>query len=373
MNTVKVLLRKRVVRAGAFEDTALALTNAHSAGAEARGRPIVLQSLDEVAQVTPTISFSGRQLWNSTKLLRENGNVRRSHGACVVGGASAIRRVWRDYKIRPNVVYVPDTEPTVASWCLEDELPTCIVRCSPVEINRGLLSAELADGHAAEFPIPASPSVETFLGEGKPSRLASMLVLVGLRIPSNVGTLIRAAVEMGFESVLLINCLDPFGEKALRASEGTVFSPQFKIFEPGSDPVSALNSIAVEHNLLPLLALPSQKAETAFEVAKNLHKINAMRRSQEAEGDAAASHNHIGPLLILGSEAKGLRDLAGEWSVPRKFVSVPLPNSTVESLNVSVAGSILIHAFRPAAEKHFVELEESARPRTLGDGPLLLR
>ncbi|CCD13409.1 unnamed protein product [Trypanosoma congolense IL3000] len=306
-------------------------------------------------QMTPSTSFSGRQLWNSTKLIRENRNVRRSHGACVVGSAAAVKRAWREYKIRPNVVYVPDTEPTVASWCLEEDLPTCVVRCSPAEINRRLLSAELCDGYAAEFPTPTAPLLEMFLGEGKPTRLASMLVLVGLRIPSNVGVLIRGAVDMGFESVLLIDCVDLFSEKVLRASGGTAFSPRIKVFEASGDAVSLLSNVATEHHLLPLLAVPSQMAEPAFEVAKRFHASNAMRRAQSNSREAPL---HVGPLLVLGSEAQGLSALTGGWTIPHQYVSVPLPNSTIDSVNVGVAGSVLMHGFRPAAEKKFVELGE---------------
>ncbi|KEG10865.1 hypothetical protein DQ04_03211090 [Trypanosoma grayi] len=321
------------------------------------GRPIVLQSLDEAAQLTPSLSVSGRQLWNSTKLIRGNRHIRHSHGACVIGGAGAIRRVWRDYKIQPNVVYVPDTEPTIPDWCVEDELPTCIVRCPPVDINRQLLSAEMGDGYAAEFPTPPSPTLEAFLGEKKPVRLASMLALVGLRIPSNVGVLLRAAVDMGFDSVLLCDCVDLFNEKVLRASGGAVFSPKIKLFETqGNASISVLSSIALEHRLLPLLAVPSQEAEPAFAVARRLHESNAARRGQEEGGDGAETRPCYGPLLVLGSESQGLRSLSGDWPVPHKVVSIPLPNPAIDSINVSVAGSVLLHAFRPRAEEHFAEV-----------------
>ncbi|EAN97484.1 hypothetical protein, conserved [Trypanosoma cruzi] len=358
MRLGRILQGYRKVHPKNLREAPLALAEVHR-GNEGKGiGPIVLENLDAAVQMTPNFSVTGRQLWNSTKLLRESRHMRRSFGACVFGGASAIQHVWRDYRIQPHVVYVPNTEPTVPAWCLEDELPTCVVCCSPVDINKSLLSAERGDGYAAEFPTPKTHSLETFLGAHKPSRLGSVLVLVGLRIPSNVGVLIRAAVDMGFESVLLDDCVDIFHEKVLRASGGRVFSPNIKIFETHGASIPLLSSIALENQLLPLLALPSREAEPAFQVARRLHESNAARR-RNRDPDAGSTDDHLGPMLVLGSESKGLRGLEGEWTVPYRAVSIPLPNSFIDSINVSVAGSVLLHAFRPAAEKYIAKTTEA--------------
>ncbi|ORC88807.1 uncharacterized protein TM35_000152380 [Trypanosoma theileri] len=358
MFLARVLRRCRSVHPNSLREAPLALQEMYRGKKSEKGEPIVLQTLDESAQISPNISLTGRQMWNSTKLIRENRNFRQTHSACVVGGSDAIKCIWRKYKIVPNVVYVPDTEPSVPAWCLEEDLPTCIVRCSPVEINRKLLSAERADGYAAEFSIPPFPILENYLGEKKFTRLSSMLVLIGLRIPSNVGLLIKAAVDMGFESILLNDCVDLYNEKVLRASGGAVFSPKIKLFETHSVSISVLSDIAMDHKLLPLLAVPSQNAESAFTVAKRLHSLNEAKKNHE-EGEEIK--DHCGPMLILGSESQGLRSLAGEWSIPHQFVSVPLPNPSVGSINVGVAGSVLLHAFRPAAEAHFAQLAQKDR------------
>ncbi|RNF11147.1 putative RNA methyltransferase [Trypanosoma conorhini] len=373
MRLAGVLRGYRTVHPKSLREAPLALAQLHR-GAERKGTgPILLEDLDGVARMTPEFAVSGRQLWNSTKLLRENRHLRRSSQACVVGGADAIRRAWREYKIQPHVVYVPNTEPAVPAWCLQEELPSCVVCCSPVDVNKSLLSAERGDGYAAEFPIPTSPSLEAFVGPQKLTRLASALVLVGLRIPSNVGVLIRAAVDMGFESVILDDCVDLFHEKVLRASGGAVFAPTLKVFETRGASASLLSRIALEHQLLPLLAVPSQTAEPAFNVAKRLHESNAARR-QKCDAGAGATNAHLGPMLILGSESKGLESLAGEWTVPHRVVSLPLPNSSITSINVGVAGSVLLHAFRPAAEKHYASLSEIAlqEPASAAAGQLRL-
>ncbi|KAK7199007.1 SpoU rRNA Methylase family [Novymonas esmeraldas] len=371
-------------------------------------RPIVLESVQDTVSVSPTHEVHGRLLWSGTKVLSTSKHVRAAHAACVVGGASAIRRLWRVYGIRPSVVYVPDTESAVPEWCLRDDLPTVVVRCSPVAVRRQLLSAEYSDGYAAEFPLPvnsvsdaaalmappatapadaaassppASPGgSERSATAAQPSRplhepfgyhaVKAMLVLVGLRIPSNVGALLRAAAEMGYDAAVLVNCVDPTGEKVLRASDGAALSPALRLYETtltGQSCVSLLSSIAAQHHLLPLLAVPSQEVAPAFEVAKRLHVFNAARQATAAAapvtggaegGLRAVPPPPLGAMVVLGSEAQGLRDLDGRWAVPYQLVTLPLPNPMVDSFNVGVAGSVLMHLFRPGAASHFTRLVE---------------
>lgn len=370
--------------------------------------PVVLDSVEDSVVVAATEQVvDGRRLWTGTKVLRANKHVRRSSAACVVGGASAIQRVWRRYKVRPNVVYVPNTEAAVPAWCLEAALPTVLVRSSPVAVRQQLLSAEYSDGYAAEFPLPPQcvsdatallapppsgprtpdPSAPPPPADPAPARplhdplgyhaVKAMLVLVGLRIPSNVGALLRAAVDMGYDAAVLVNCADPMQEKVLRASDGTALSPALRLYETEASEqacVSLLSSIAAQHHLLPLLAVPSQEVEPAFEVAKRFHVYNAAHQAREdgaatTRGDGGGGAGttgslrappppQLGAMVVLGSEAQGLRDLHGRWAVPYQFVTLPLPNPMVDSYNVSVAGSVLLDLFRPGAAAHFTRLVE---------------
>ncbi|CBZ27497.1 conserved hypothetical protein [Leishmania mexicana MHOM/GT/2001/U1103] len=378
----------------------------------ALSKPVVLEDVQDTYAVTPTQEVRGQQLWAATKVLRANKHIRKANATCVVGGASAIRRIWRTYNIRPNVVYVPNTDSRVPAWCLEEELPTVIVRCSPVAVRRHLLSAEYSDGYAAEFPLPVNcvtdatallaPPPEPAQSEtavpstsdasssqsaklsatGPPAArplhdpfghhaVRAMLVLVGLRIPSNVGALLRAAADMGYDAAVLVNCADPTQEKVLRASDGTALSPTLRIYETETTEqacVSLLSSIAAQHRLMPFLAVPSQEVEPAFEVAKRFHVYNAKNKeaaTSQVSGGGAAGHSdalctpppkQLGAMVILGSEAQGLRDLNGRWGVPYQLVTLPLPNPMVDSFNVSVAGSVLMHLFRPSAASHFTRL-----------------
>lgn len=427
-------------------------------------RRVIIQQLNDPIPTSSTstttstadsspLPLTGRQLWGATRLARENKHVRRSQQVCVVGGKESIQRIWNEYHIRPHVVYVSNirgieeeeeeeverekeeeesreegshvshnwnTSSDVPSWCLSNhDLPTYIVRCPPVDIQRHLLSASLSTPYAAEFPwhpsqlLPLSYALKTQVEKeatGKdtsqemsssassphhsPSSCAmekgeknipSMLVLVGLRIPSNVGMLIHAAEVMGFSSVALIHCVDPFQEKVLRASYGSVLSPHLQLYEyedqgsgvgganPPSSLVSTLCTIAAQHQLMPFLAVPSQEEEPAFEVAKRFHSFNATARAQKEEIDGevssgsasrvSSSPTPVGPMLVLGGESRGLEVLAdAPWTVPYQTLTLPIPNATVDSFNVGVAGSILMDLFRPSAEKHFKQVQQITGP-----------
>ncbi|MEI6531648.1 MAG: TrmH family RNA methyltransferase, partial [Chlamydiota bacterium] len=51
-----------------------------------------------------------------------------------------------------------------------------------------------------------------------------LLVLDNVQDPGNVGALIRAALALGWEAVILVgNCADPYGSKAISASKGAIF------------------------------------------------------------------------------------------------------------------------------------------------------
>lgn len=373
-----VLFRARSIHPKAFTAAAEARSSELRASLAAAHKhlkqAVVLEDLEAAVPVSGTSVVTARDLWHASCVARKSKHTRRSQGACVVGGAKAIRRVWREYRIRPHVVYVPNTEKVLPGWCTDDDegLPTYLVRSSPVEIKRQLLSAEHSDGYAAEFPWGPSlvaPASTLLAVDGARPRTAesgredergvsravgSMVVLIGLRIPSNAGLLIRAAVDLGYESVLLVDCVDPFHEKVVRASEGTVFSPHLRVYEAhseeggGGDLVGLLSGIAARHRLLPLLAVPSQEADQAFDVAKRFHLHNATARAGEGV---------FGAMLVLGSESEGLRSLGGsEWRVPHQVVTLPLPNPEIDSLNVTVAGSVLLNLFRRGAEPHFSQL-----------------
>lgn len=280
--------------------------------------------------------------------------------------------------------------------------PTFIVRAPAADIRRVLLSASHSDGYAAEFPhsgvltlsdlATTEPSLSSSPGGavGATTAVHSVLVLVGVRIPSNVGTLLRAAVDLCFHHVVCVNCVDVLHEKVIRASGGAVLDSRLRVYEhrlapslntEASSVVPLLTAVAQRHALHPILAVPSQSVPSASTVAARLGfgpaaaaarvRVEENRECAveggEGGGGAAAPLCPHGVMLVLGAESGGLSVLAGggNWAGVRYSVaSLPLPNPFTDSYNVAVAGSTLMHLFRRA-------VRPAARPRVPAPAPVL--
>ncbi len=138
------------------------------------------------------------------------------------------------------------------------------------------------------------------------------LFLEGLQDPGNVGTLLRLAEWFGIRAVWLSpDSIDPFHPKVVRASTGSLF----RLALARTKDWQAL-----------LRAFPGQIA-----VAK-LHG---------APPDQISWQTIAG--LYLGSEGQGIRH-APPYAIP---VHIPrAPSARAESLNVAMAGAILLYCWR---------------------------
>jgi len=129
--------------------------------------------------------------------------------------------------------------------------------------------------------------------------------------PGNVGTLIRTAAAFRFQGVFLTQgCADPFMDKALRAAKGATFHLPIQI-----GTVEDLIFLIEKNRLTPYVA----------------DKIGS--------SDLLLDFSFI---LILGNEGKGVSKHLKEIS---QLLSILIACQT-ESLNVAVAGGILMHRFQ---------------------------
>jgi RNA methyltransferase, TrmH family len=121
--------------------------------------------------------------------------------------------------------------------------------------------------------------------------------------PGNVGTLLRSADAFGAAVALSEGCADPFGPKALRAGMGSTFRVALRGFDapPGS------------------VALVADGGEPLEELALERYST-----------------------FVLGSEREGLPDDV----LQRCDVKATIPTSRVESLNVAMAGTIVLYERR---------------------------
>ncbi len=191
-----------------------------------------------------------------------------------------------DEAIDPLLIVVSDPSIT--------DLPCKIVAPHVMKKITGL---EAPDGIAAVVAVPEWK---------QPSQFSRLLILDGVADPGNMGTLLRTALALGWDGAFLVgDCCDPFNDKALRASRGAPLR-------------------------LPTWTLTWDEAEQHL---KGLTKIVA---DVTGEGPKGLS----GPMaLILGNEGHGPSPQALKNA---RKVSIPM-SGKMESLNVSIAGGILMH------------------------------
>ncbi len=184
-----------------------------------------------------------------------------------------------------------------------EECPDAIKADKVIVVTEAVLKKatglESPERVAGEVEMPAEDPME--LGR-------RFLVLDGVSDPGNMGTLLRTALALGWDGVYILDaCVDPFNEKALRASKGALFHLPYKW---------------LSH-------------EAFLQKIKDDELLVA-----DVEGERIENCSVKGKMiLVLGNEARGLsRQLQGRG----RKVMVPMKGE-MESLNVAVAGGILMY------------------------------
>ncbi len=153
---------------------------------------------------------------------------------------------------------------------------------------------------AAEIAMPSYSSLnaEQFI-----------LVLDQIRDPGNLGTLFRSALAFNVEGVIVLSStVDPYNDKSLRASKGAVL--QIPFWEMSEEEWLTF----IDHNLFNVYA-----ADTSGK-------------------DFIKSDFQFPLMLVLGNESQGISSAIKKTC---HLTSVPM-NRATESLNVAIAGSILL-------------------------------
>lgn len=136
-----------------------------------------------------------------------------------------------------------------------------------------------------------------------------ILVLDQISDPGNMGTLIRTALAFGWDGIIFTeNSVDPFNDKALRASLGA--------------------------SLLIPLAKKTEKEIVALSRLYNKKIFLADLKGQKLSSLSIPSSF----FLVLSNEAHGLK-----WNEEGITLTIPMVDNNIESLNVAVAGAILMY------------------------------
>lgn len=142
-----------------------------------------------------------------------------------------------------------------------------------------------------------------------------VVVLDRLQDPGNLGTLIRTSDAVGAAAVILIEpCVDPFDPKTVRGTMGSLFN-------------------------VPLVRTSDVPGLFAWFQKNRLRVVGTDAERGEIWGDKLWAG---GVALVLGNEARGLsndvRPLVETWA------RLPIVGKA-ESLNVAVAGGVLMYAW----------------------------
>ncbi len=144
----------------------------------------------------------------------------------------------------------------------------------------------------------------------------ALLALMDVQDPGNVGTLIRTACAMGFDGIALIgSTVNLTNRKLIRSAQNALLKIPIQTFSALSD----FTGKCRHHHMTVYLS------------------------------SAALRQNHLGPeemappcAIVLGNEGYGFSS-----DILSQFPSVRIPQlDSIDSLNVSVSGSILMHELR---------------------------
>jgi tRNA G18 (ribose-2'-O)-methylase SpoU len=238
----------------------------------------------------------------------------RSQGLFVAEGRLIVARILEDAHYRVRAVLVNDAscrELAQAFDRLADDVPIFVADRSAI---RDLTGHDLHRGCLALVERPAAtPAADVLTSAG------TVVVLEAVSNADNVGGVFRNAAAFGAGVLLSPTCCDPLYRKAIRTSMGAVLRVPFARLD---DWPSALGQVHAAGFTIAALT-PREPAESLA------------RFSQRSRAERIA--------WLVGAEGTGLT-AAVETAVDRR-VRIPI-SEAVDSLNVSVAVGIALHALR---------------------------
>ena len=137
----------------------------------------------------------------------------------------------------------------------------------------------------------------------------NFLVLDGIQDPGNLGTIIRTAVALNFKDIYLFNCVDFRNDKVLRATMGTIFKANLTLLN-----------------------------EEKLEILSKKRILLVADAQGEPVSNIKTTKQSFG--IVLCNEGNGPSKIVS--SLNSKKVAIKMKND-VESLNVSIAGAILMY------------------------------
>ncbi|MDY3050618.1 MAG: RNA methyltransferase [Parvimonas sp.] len=139
----------------------------------------------------------------------------------------------------------------------------------------------------------------------------NILCLDGVSDPGNFGTIIRTANAFGIKDILILNTVDKYNSKVLRATMGAIFRT---------------NIVKIEFDTLYAFKKTGYKivSTTLNDKSKSLEKFDFKGKN----------------IIVMGNEANGVSKEI--LNISDEFLKIDMNNS-MESLNVSVASAVIMY------------------------------
>ncbi len=175
------------------------------------------------------------------------------------------------------------------------------------DIPQYLVSEEIIDKISFNQNPEGIVAICQILPEKPNGKMDKVVYLDNVQDPGNMGTIIRTALALEYDAIILSdNCVSIYNPKVVSAAKGAMF-------------------------LIPILHGDIQKYK------KNHLVITSTLNERSISLDKVEKPQSF--ILVLGNEAHGV----SEGIIKNSDVFVKIPISKIDSLNVAIAGAILMY------------------------------
>lgn len=229
-------------------------------------------------------------------------------GVVFVEGTRLCEDTLKSGVIPTIMAYTPDKKTLVQNWCelFCVDLSKVELYCFSPECFSKICSTVTPQGVALVARKPDKDANLPVRGNGQDI----YVVLEDLQDPGNMGTIIRMADAFDFSAVIMNKgCVDPYSEKSMRASMGSIWH------------------------------IPLVKMEDSKTIVEELRKNKITMMAMHLKGDDLMESSLSLPVAYcIGNEGNGLSAFLSESC--DKIIKIPM-SGKAESLNAASAASII--------------------------------
>lgn len=180
----------------------------------------------------------------------------------------------------------------------------------PDSIPQYIVSEEIIDKISFSQNPEGVVGICQTLQEKAPAKMDKVVYLDNIQDPGNMGTIIRTALALNYDAIILSeNCVSIYNPKVVSATKGAMF-------------------------LIPILVGDINKYKRGQKIiASTLNEQSVLLDDLEKPKSF---------ILVLGNEAHGI----GEEIISNSDIFVKIPIDNIDSLNVAVAGAILMYKLK---------------------------